>query len=228
MEEVGGVLGDLIHQLRDITRDNAENSTTDGLWSFDEWINYLNDGEREICRRALVLPATITLTLVASTSSYSISTKIIDIEGKGYCSYDQSYLTKVTQDWLNHNRTTWRTDTGVPTMYFTDLYNSTITLTPIPTSTEATYTVIILAKALPTTDLSLSNFTPSISSRYYEDMKLWALWRAYSKKDAETNDEKLALKYYQMFELSVGARTSANIERIMLEEPDTMRIVVRR
>jgi len=223
--EVSGILGDLIKELKDVTRDT---DIEQPLWSVGEWINYLNDGERELCRRAGVLSGTTTINLISGNASYAISAKILEMDEKGYCNYDASYLTKVTEDWLNHNKSTWRTDTGVPVYYCVDYYNSTLTFTPIPADAQQGYTVAIKTKVLPTTDLSMTNFTPSVSSRYYEDLKLWALYRAYSKQDAETNDEKQSAKYYQMFELSVGGRSNANIERIVFTEPSEMRIMVRR
>ena len=228
MTVVRGILGDLINQLRNATRDTegVENNTT--LWDIEEWIDYLNSAQDEICRRALVLSDNLSIIAKAGVKSYDISDKVIDVEERAYFSYDGSYLIKRSESWLDYNRTTWRSDTGAPIDFVVYTNTHKIVITPEPTGVYNNYTITVPVKVLPTTPLSVVNTTPEVNSRYYDDLKTFALYMAYSKQDAETKDEKRAATYLSLFEMSVGAGSDANIERIMKEEPSTLRVMVRR
>jgi hypothetical protein len=228
MTVVRGILGDLINQLRNATRDTEGIESNTTLWDIEEWIEYLNAAQDEICRRALVLSDSLSITVKAGVKSYSISDRILDVDEKAYFSYDGSYLLKRTESWLDFSRTTWRSDTGAPTDFvvYPNLHN--IVITPEPTGTYNNSAISFPVKRLPNTPLSVVNVTPEINSKYYEDLKAYALYRAYSKSDAETKDEDRAKMYLALFDMSIGPRSNATVEQIMKEEPSTLRVMVRR
>lgn len=234
---------DLIASVQQTARDNTGNEALgETLWSVEEWLGYFNDAEKEISRRCYAIEDNVIIILTTGTSIYTlnkivglstISLDILDIKDKGQFSYNNSLLEKVTEDYMDKNFPTWRSDSGAPTKFIIYPNANQIRFIPIPTSTYNLSTVTIPIKRLPLLDLSESNPTPEISSRYYEDMKLWALYRAYSKNDVEIElpdgtKQNLSGKYLALFEASVGPRSNANIERIIKEEPSYMRVGVYR
>ncbi len=102
--------------------DNSEPYT----WSDNLLELFLNDAESEACRRSSLLIDKTTasdsssiplcsLSLVAETSAYTISQKIIRIR-KCVPSWDSISLLKKTEGWLDERLPEWRTTTG-PLIY---------------------------------------------------------------------------------------------------------------
>jgi len=225
-------VGTLITECERIFRDTV-GADSEKLISQVEWIEYLANAEAEICRRAFVLNTTSTITMAASTHTYSLSRHILTVGDKAYFNYDQSYMEKATEDWLDRNLPPWRNTYGTPTKFVVYPTNDEMRVTPIPPAAISGYTVILNIATLPTTTIAAAGDTPEISSKYYSDMKLWALHKAYSKNDVEINlpdgsIQNLSGKYLALFEASVGPRSNANVERIVKEEPSYMRIGVYR
>lgn len=226
-----GVLGDLITEVRRVVKDVNIGANSEILWNEIEWIEYFASAEREICERAHVLEdsstaAVVTITMLDGIATYSLHNKILYIE-KAIPSWgsDSTPIPKRTEDWLDVNYLGWRDlDDGKPE-YIIEKQTHKITCVPAPSSDYDTETLSLVVKRLPLVDLSLINVTPEIDARYYDDMKHWALYRAFAKKDAEIHDEKRSTfyskHYYDLFELRVGLRPDANTQRIMKQEPTT-------
>jgi hypothetical protein len=114
------------------------------------WSNYLlerflNDSEQEACRRSSLLVDKTTasdlssvplclLNLVAETSSYAISQKIIRIR-KCVPSWNSIELEKKTEGWLNEFYPDWRLSTGTPVYFLEE--KGEITLVPQPIANES-------------------------------------------------------------------------------------------
>jgi len=225
-----GVLGTLITDVRRVVKD-VSGVNSEILWDELEWIEYFASAEREICERAHVLEdsttaAVVTITMVDGTASYSLHPKILYVE-KAVPSWgtDSTPIPKRSEDWLDVNYLGWRDlDDGKPE-YIVEKQTHKIICVPAPNSDYAAETLSLVVKRLPLVDLSLINVTPEIDSRYYDDMKHWALYRAFSKRDAEIYDENKSTfyskHYYNLFEARVGQRPDANTQRIMKQEPAT-------
>ncbi len=226
-----GIIAVIVSDLRVRLRDNPADTSL-CKWSDDELLVYLNEGERELCRRAKILEdrttaAVCIITLATGISSYSLHIKIIDVNEDAVFSYDGSLLKKRTLKWLDENRPTWRSETGAPTDFVISP-DGKILVTSTPTVTYNTKTISLVVKRLPLLDLSAANTTPEVDARYYEDIKIWALHLAYLKQDAETKNESKAIYYEKQFALRVGDIIPANIERIERTEPDNLQIGIYR
>jgi len=230
-----GTLGTLVSDLRTITRDIDNGVPTELLWSDSEIMSFLNEGETEIAERTLCIEDTDTmavcdLTLVTSTATYSTHASVIDVKNITFSHDTSVVLTKAdhqkTEGWLDKNVSGWRTMTAGDPMYYILRPNSKITFVPAVDSGYNATTATLTVVKRPTTILSSTNTTPEVSSKYYEAMKKWALYRMYDKKDSQTLDPKTSLLNYTLFENMVGPRPSLNVERIVREEPEGMQMEV--
>jgi len=157
--------------------------------------------------------------------SYSLSSKILYVESV-IPSYDTgSVIPKRTEEWLDANYAGWRALDDAQPEYVIEKQTHKLVCVPAPSSTYNNTTLQLRVKRLPLNVLSLINTTPEIDSKYYEDLKYWALFKAFSKRDAEIYDEQKATyyakTYYGLFESRVGARPDINTQRIMKQEPNT-------
>lgn len=224
---LSGTLLTLVNSVRSKLNDN---SPSEERWSDVDIVEYLNTAEREIARRTFDLEDSATdaickITVATGVATYSLSTKILFIRRIKF-SYDNSFLTKRTQKWLDENQATWGEDSGMPSEFKEGKAN--ITVTPIPTVTYNGYFFYLIVVRLPLVDLSSTNVTPEIGEKYYDDMVEYACYQAKRKRDADTFDPEGAVDFYLTFEKSVGLRPDANIERIMKSEPSDLHIQVRR
>jgi hypothetical protein len=130
---------------------------------------FLNDAETEACRRSSLIVDESTasdsssiplcsLNLVAETSTYTISQKIVRIR-KCVPSWNSFPLLKKTEGWLDEMYSEWRTATGTP-LYFLE-EKGEITLTPQPIANET--------KTVSEITLSGSTATVSHPSHDYDD-----------------------------------------------------------
>jgi hypothetical protein len=225
------VIDDLETRIRYHLRDTG----TDPRWTSAELKIWLADGQDEICKRAYAIEDTTTaavcmLSLSATVATYDLSRKIILIEEAAL--YDatgvfDSFINVVDRHEMTYQRPTWITDTGKPT----DLLvydNAKAVVTPIPTTSEAGYYIMMTVKRLPLHNLTDSYPTPEISSQFSDDMVNWACYKAYLKDDTDTQDLVQAGRFLGMFEASVGSRPNAAIERAIKSQSHDMHIQVRR
>ena len=221
---LGGILLTLVNQVRVRLDDNTP---SEYKHSDVDVVGALNTGEREVARRTYDIEDTTSYisTIVTSTHTYTTSDKIIFIK-RMELSYDKSVLNKRDEEWLDDNRATWKTDTGIPTDFVE--YKSTYRLTPIPTSTYNGYFLYLTVARLPLYDLSETNLTPEVHSKYYDDMVNYACFILKTKPDIDTIDPDGAMTFYRLFETNVGPRVSGNIERQVKSQPTGMRIQIRR
>lgn len=132
------------------------------LWSDTLLERYLNLAEAEACRRASLLLDDTTaedseatplplcsLTVVADTSSYVISKKILRILTCVPASTSRP-IEKKTEDWLDEFYTTWRSAEGDP-VYFLEK-KGRITLVPQPVSDD---TIQLSIVRLPLADMTV-------------------------------------------------------------------------
>ena len=231
-------IDDLIADVRNDLRDN----TSTRLWSDSELYVYADEGQREIARRALVLNDSATFLLITGIASYALAplvnlasvalgTSVISIDqeitvttGSG----DILVVRKRTIPWLNANRHEWRNWVSGKPHFFVE-HLGTIMFVPSPSSDFNGSTVTLYLKRMPLNSFASGTPVIEVDPRYYDDLKWWMKYRAYDKKDAETYKPDKSLQAYQKFEASIGIRENANIERIMMEEPeDYMQIYLTR
>lgn len=117
------------------------------LWSNPLLEKYLNESEREACRRADLLIDSTTindsestplplckLNVIGGTATYSLSKKIIRIL-KATPSWNSIPLVQKTEGWLDELYPSWRTAEGNPIYFIED--KGEITLVPEPVSNDS-------------------------------------------------------------------------------------------
>ena len=118
-------------------------------WDNDLLELFLNEAEREACRRSnLIIDKTTAsdleasplplcaLSVVAETSVYTLSQKILRIK-KCIPSWNSVALTQKTEEWLDEMSLNWRTDTGTPIYFLQDKGEITLVPEPIANDTQS-------------------------------------------------------------------------------------------
>ncbi len=199
-------LAAMIELARLTLRDNK----TPPLWSDDELISYVNDGQREACRRARLIVDSTTdeITLIAlqtGESSYPLDDRILFIRRAKLAGRSEVLHRKSFQD-LDIEAPDWEGETGEPRLFVPDMDENVFRPYPTPEDDgEVRLTVV----RLPLADMAQDNDEPEIKPRYHDSMMNWVYYRAYSKQDADTKDDAKAAAYLTMFENEFGKKSSA-------------------
>lgn len=222
-----GILGDMITQLRNELHDVNEGVDSSPLWTDAELLEYLVDAENEICWRAYAIEdrttvSVVTINIISGTQEYLLNAKVIFIQHCKLTSNGQ-WLDKKSENEIRRDNSSYLISSGVPTKFWER--EGYIGFYPKPNVND---TASLIVYRLPLTSLSASNTTPSVSDKYYEAMKKWAKYRAYSKEDTQTKDSNQSTLFYKLFIMEVGERPSHNIERLVKQQPDYMRISIER
>lgn len=221
-----GIFADIVKEVRLDLNDSVGGAGQ--LWGDDELTKYGNEGQNEIARRAYAIidystASVCQVTMLTNQAAYTKDSSILLIDS--VLGSDSEPLQKRTEEWLDVNNIGWRTASAGKPQYFVEK-KSALWLVPKPSSTYNGLKVYLTVRRLPLKPVSITGtpaVDPEISSTYYEDLKNWMKYRAYMKQDAQTLNEKKAAEYLQLFNASIGDRTSANIERIIQEEtPNSM------
>jgi len=199
-------LGKLIELLRQQLDDTAKPY----LWSDIELIAYINEAEREACRRARLIvdsttSAICSISISASTAKYALDSRVISIRRAKLASRTiplgwASYLD------LDENRPGWETETGEIEAYNTDLNTGYILFYRIPTASD---TVTLTVVREPLAEMNDLEETPEIPTRYHVNMLRWAMVQAYLKPDSETKNDELAQLNEALFTQEFGPKRSA-------------------
>lgn len=207
---------ELIIALRELLDDEQQPY----LWKTSAIVRYLNDAERQVCRRAYLLidrntSAVCNITLSASVASYTMHSKVLRIR-RAIVGSNPVPLTVYTKehvdDTINVNVVDWASVTaGVPEIIIHEA-NDELIFYPPPQSADVAYMEVA---RLPLNDLTDDNSSsPEIPVLYHEDLILWGAYRAYMKNDSDTVNLALAKEYEGQFDRKFGPLPSARAERI--------------
>jgi hypothetical protein len=188
-------------------------SKPDLLWSLDEWTEYCNEAENEVCIRAnLILDKTTALTAItvlSGVSIYAIS-ELILIVRRAKMSTGTEPLVKTSRRVLDATYPNWEAETGNVRSWFPDDSNK-IGLYKIPTEGAS---LNLMVSRLPLVPMALADkltVSPELDEQYHQGLVDWMLHRAYSKQDSETLDLGKAKLHLTRFEKRFGERPSASI-----------------
>lgn len=169
------------------------------LWLDTELNSYLNEAERQFCRKGLVLRSNLSVNLTASTATYSLPDRALNIYRAKVIAaslpmnlYTQSEMDARVGNWDSTSNTTNLAPQNLIKAYPSD---TQFTVHPIPTATSVlTYTSVTLSCfALPAAEMTTDTSSPSITSHLHLDMCDYALSMAFSKEGLGTkNPEKEA------------------------------------
>jgi hypothetical protein len=201
-------LEELIQQFRLIT-DDVE---APYLWSDEELEFFFNEAELEACRRARLLvstnlPEICRINVVAGQKSYDLDPKIIYIRRAKLASKAHP-IRPVNVEKMDALRPGWEDHTGSVEAYVVGMESGKIVLYRNPSSDD-TLTLTVVREPLDKMKLGMES-SPEIPERYHASLIHWALYKAYSKKDAETNDKELASINIAEFVREFGKRELAS------------------
>jgi hypothetical protein len=220
-------------------REDSDDVNAPYLVSDDAFTRYLNEGVDQACRRAFLIydeetPEICEITLANGVQSYPLHTSILRVEN---CrrEADNIPLARLSGSiqFLDDPPTSWRDAAGTPTAWTVrrrDLY-------VYPTPTEVS-TLLLDVFRLPTSyagpddefgdpttiDERLVNESdePAIPDHYHPLLRHWALYRAYSRRDAELRSDKGAAEHLALFEAAFGRLPSAKAATILAEQSGRM------
>ena len=212
----------LITQTRRFLQDpSGEELVDDGwitddsnlLWSNAELVDYLNEAEREACRRSFLLLESedtdiIRISVEEDTAVYALNPLILEVLSGTLTTAKRVLSVEQPLEYFQSISGSWNTLTGIPTAIITDYQTGKIRLYKIPVEDD---TLMLTAYRLPKTEMTWANrsSSPEIDSSYHMDLIWWILYLAFSKYDSETEDTKMADRYYNLFASAFGPRVDA-------------------
>lgn len=200
------------------------NDDTGLLWKNDEICQYADEAQQELfLRRHKKDNTTAAITQIAVTASlaeYAFDKRILGIERVKFVDSadDEFVLDKTTHQTLDFERTNWQKDAdGVVDEYIEDFDNRSITLYRTPTLSG---TLHLTVRRLPLARLSwtLRNKLIETDDELQYDLLDWMMFRAYMKRDAETENPDLAGLHKGLFDERVGERPSAHLQQVRRQE----------
>lgn len=177
------------------------------LWKNDELVTYLNEAQKETCRRHPIIDSTSDLcgiTLVAGTATYDLDPLILAVE-RAYVTGADDVLIKRnyrddidTQSYVAPDTTLYYVEDG-------SLHNITLIAAP-----AAAGTLELTVKRLPLEDLEWMSVSAArgaeleVDDFLFGDILLYASYLAFSKRDADTLNLEAANTAMQRFQSRVG------------------------
>lgn len=232
-------------ELIDAFRARVTDQTAPYLWSDEEVQEFLDDAHNEAVERSSGIrdsatAAICTIAVTAGVADYDLSNRVLSVERAkldnrnlpleltSTAEMDRGTSMRV-RDWrssypgyLSSNQTGsgWEQQEGQPKYLVLEFDRARwrAKLAPIPTESD---TLRLQVYRLPLVSLT-DDLEPEIAFRLHIRLVDWMEFRAYSKKDSETNDEAKAARAAAVFEGAFGARIDANVRRKQLENyPNT-------
>lgn len=202
----------LIQQLRY----DLDDTVAPYLWSDTELLNYLNEAEREACRRAKLLKDSQTTAICRITLSdeddlIALDSRVLHVLRARISDQDDP-LTKMRRDQLDACRPGWETETsGTPEYWLMDTDTGYIRLVPPINITSGTYYAYLHVIRLPSSDMAVGG-SPEIAARWHMSMRHWALYQAWMKQDEDTYNPQKAAVAAAEFEREFGPKIPARAE----------------
>jgi len=196
------LVSEIIDQFRGLTNDvRVGGHASDVLFTDAVLISYINDAVTRLCRTSLCLKGQQQVTLANATDTYNLDTRTLNIKSVSFSS-DGNPIDKTTERTLNQTVSSWRTVTGQPSFYFTDLGLKTISFYPIPDTSMAGVNVDISAFSDATPVTALGD-TPFIGEEYHNDIVTFLLKRGFSTHDSAIYNDEKAKEQDALWEIAI-------------------------
>lgn len=206
-----------VSELITVFRREADDTAQPYLWSDPELIEFAADAEYEACRRArLITDQTTTaicqIAVTAGNPSLTLDSRVLFVRRAKIDGQDQPLRSVDYRD-LDEQVPGWEDLEGTPRAFVRNLETGKIRLYRSP---DADCTLRLRVVRLPIQRLTTKEQTPEIHERFHRSLVQWMLFRAFSKKDTQTQDDQRAATALALFEQEFGQRSSA-IEETWLE-----------
>lgn len=213
-----------LDQLFEQFRVEADDLEAPHFWSDEELLVWFIEAQEEGAIRAGLLyeDSNDDLCLIATTAdthTYALHEAVIDITHASWLADGSTCKPRVLllkdRDDLDRQNPNWRQCTGEPEFIIQD--DGRARITPTPTTAGE---LRIECTRLPLEPLTLGNSSPELAAVHHRQLVHWVLFRAYSKPDAETLDEKRAALGEARFIEHFGPRVDADMRRSRRVEHD--------
>ena len=207
-------------QLISTFRSEADDATEEYLWGEEEVIEFANDAEREACRRARLLRDSSTaaicqLAVAVGDPLLTLDSRVLFVRRAKLTSRTRVLTPRFLAD-LDDQVPGWEDQSGTVESFLPDYETGKIRLFRKP---EATDTLNLTVIRLPLQDMEdPEEDSPEISPAYHRSLVYWMLYRAYSKHDSETRNDKAAAENEARFEREFGPRSPAYDEQWIREQ----------
>ncbi len=194
------------------------------LWKNSEICQYADEAQQELFirrhKKDNTTVAITQITVVAETAKYAFDKRILGIERIKFIdsAAKEFVLEKTTHQTLDYERTNWQKDSsGVVEEYIEDFEDRELTLWRTP---NLAGTLFLTVRRLPLDRLSwtLRNKRIETADELQYDLLDWMMFRAYMKRDAETENPDLAGMHKSLFDERVGERPSAHLQQVRRQE----------
>ncbi len=198
---------ELFGELADDTADVAP------LWPKKLRMFWLNEAEQQACRRARLLldsttPEITRVTLQVNQPWLELDPRVIFVRRMKLTDKPDPIRPALRKD-MDLHIPGWEDHTGDVVGYVPDLETNKVRLYRIPEVQAFARLTVVREPLEPMTEL---DDTPEIAARYHYGLVYWMLFRAFSKKDAETQDDRRAADNLALFEAEFGKLSSAQDE----------------
>lgn len=178
------------------------------LWSDSEIYAFMDQAQKDFCRYTGGIADILSVSLVASTSTYSVNPNILKIEYASRTSDDVEVALINIGD-IASGAYKLNTDEGTVEAVLTDVGTDEIRCIPVPSASD---TLSMIVKRMPLTDIDAGGDTIEIPEHHQPHLVSGMAYYAHRKQDAETFDRERAERYMQTF-LQYCDRAKAERER---------------
>jgi hypothetical protein len=183
-----------VDQLVTKFRQEMDDENVPYLWSDAEIIDYLDQAQKEFCRKTMILKDVVTTPVSANGSTVDIEYAIVDVR-RAQLGNESRPLSIINFSELDTNMSAtdyggvtlsdWTTDTGTPRILVPDHSYLKGRLVPIPTAADT----LTMWVARLSDDISAGGNFEIEDPSHQRAFLLYARGLAYLKKDSETYDE---------------------------------------
>ena len=230
-QDVDDLPGDTVNDV------NWKNDDTGLLWKNQEIVRYANAAVSEFVIRNPILDQdtktdVTRIAVLAGNGVYSFDSRILSIRRMKFVDSNgvEYSLVKRTADWMDRNETDWDPEAapneGTVEFYVEDTDHRQLQLYRTP---ELDGTLHLIVDRLPFESMQWAKrhqMRPEIDMHHHLDLLDYMKYLAYRKRDAETDNIKMADAFMNTFTTNVGERPSARLLRVRRAERNNSRRTV--
>lgn len=201
-------------QLRADLRERLDDLGAPPLWTDTFLNNAINEALKEAAERAKLIRVETAITVNVADNEYALDPEVFDVDREGRITIaGRDYpIIGTSRDVLSAGDPNWRNRNGRPenfTVILDTPNDPRVMLSRLPTIAGT----LRLGTYITPDRLDDDSDAAPIDVRWQLLSLLWAEHLAYSKRDADTNNEVLAKKREDQFESVFGPRKTAKISR---------------
>ncbi|MGL4230966.1 MAG: DUF6682 family protein [Casimicrobium sp.] len=200
-------------ELISIFRAEADDTAQPFLWSDVDAIEFANDAENEACRRARLITDASTAAIceravAANAVMVSLDPRVIFVRRAKLDSQSMP-LALVDHRDLDMQNPRWELQAGTPRAIVRNWESGKLRLYPMPSAADTLRLRVVRTPLVPMANAASNGDSPEIAPRYHRSLVYWMLYRAFSRKDTQTQDDRRAAEYLALFENEFGKKSSA-------------------